>query len=340
MTIVAHDEDSMTNLFFSEVYRHEKMEAFLKLIDWRDHNILPFKVEDTELHQQVNFSEFGKPDAVIIVTDENDQKHIVIVEVKLGKYLESCISNPNGEFCPGPKPKSTGYNSKLNNQLTLRYRAMKSLSSIEEESFITELTHIAESPYYKDKKRRCKLDRTNMLFINILQDLKFYLVVLTSDDESPLSNDKIRPSDPCFPLFFDQHSNERDEKFRNLGSVGWLKCEQLFDIENNYILDSFHMHFQPDSENEKSSEVDKNELFVKGRWIIEFCGMKCHLSCQDYSYKIRHFRNGSFVVIDSGKNDREKYLALRSQINVLESAPQKSVEDEKLLKFWEKFFKK
>jgi hypothetical protein len=68
--------------------------------------------------------------------------------------------------------------------------------------------------------------------------------------------------------------------------------------------------------------------------------MKCHLSCQDYSYKIRHFRNGSFVVIDSGKNDREKYLALRSQINVLESAPQKSVEDEKLLKFWEKFFKK
>jgi hypothetical protein len=55
----------------------------LELILWRDHSTLPFDIAEVELHHQVNFSEFGQPDVVIIAMDKQGQKHIVIVEVKL-----------------------------------------------------------------------------------------------------------------------------------------------------------------------------------------------------------------------------------------------------------------
>ena len=51
MKIIAHDEDSMTNLFFSEVQRHDKLRDFLKLIEWRSYPALPFTVAEAEIHQ-------------------------------------------------------------------------------------------------------------------------------------------------------------------------------------------------------------------------------------------------------------------------------------------------
>ena len=93
MKIMAHDEDSMTNLLFSEVHRLDKLQSFLNQIEWRDHSVHQFNIANAELHQQVNFSEFGKPDALIIKTDNLGKKHIVIVEVKLHSYVESCSYN-------------------------------------------------------------------------------------------------------------------------------------------------------------------------------------------------------------------------------------------------------
>ena len=74
MEIIAHDEDSMTNLFFSEVHRHHKITEFLDMIKWRSSSTIPFDISEAELHQQVNFSEFGKPDSIILVTDSNGLK--------------------------------------------------------------------------------------------------------------------------------------------------------------------------------------------------------------------------------------------------------------------------
>jgi len=68
--IVAHDEDSMTNLFFSEVHRHGKLEDFLALTAWRSGSSMPFDVANAELHQQVNFSEFGRPDVMVFMSEE------------------------------------------------------------------------------------------------------------------------------------------------------------------------------------------------------------------------------------------------------------------------------
>jgi hypothetical protein len=124
LKIIAHDEDSMTNLFFCEVQRHEKQKEFLDLVEWREGSTAPFDVASAELHQQVNFSEFGRPDAIVVVTDSRGKKHVIIIEVKLGTYLDSCCSITTGKF--------GGSNSALNNQLALKYRAMISLPSIDE----------------------------------------------------------------------------------------------------------------------------------------------------------------------------------------------------------------
>jgi hypothetical protein len=329
MKIIAHDEDSMTNLFFSEVHRHEKLEDFLALIEWRCCSSLPFDVSDAELHQQVNFSEFGRPDAIILVTDSNYKKHVVIVEVKLGKYLDSCISTGNGKF-------DNKFNSRLNNQLALKYRAMISLPSIPDKGYITEKNHISESPYSEDQIRRCKKPSTISLFKDIADNnIQFYLVTLTSDRASPLNVDKLASSDPCFPLFFDQRLQSQQE-YRNLGSALWSRCHKLFDGIDSHFSESFLLHFRNEKDAEEQIEAPKQEeLFVRGQQIIKYAGRTCHLSCRGYSFAIRHFRDGKFVEIYRGKNDREKYLGLRSQIQIIGKAPQKPVED---TPFWETYF--
>ena len=327
--IIAHDEDSMTNLFFSEVHRHEKVEDFLALIEWRSSSRMPFDVSAVEIHQQVNFSEFGRPDAIILVTDSNNQKHVVIVEVKLGKYLESCISTENRKF-------DNNFNSRLNNQLALKYRAMISLPSILDKGYITELNHVAESPYSEDQIRRCKKASTISLFRDLASNNgRFYLVTLTSDEASPLNEDSLEASDPCFPLFFDQRLQSQHE-YRNLGSVLWRQCRQLFDGIDSHFTESFRFHFKNTKEAEEPTEaLKREELFVRGRQIIKYAGKTCHLSCLGYSFKIRDFRNGKFVPIYEGQNDREKYLGLESQIQIVEKAPQVPITN---TPFWAKYF--
>lgn len=327
--IIAHDEDSMTNLFFSEVHRHGKLQSFLHQIEWRDHSIAPFTIADAELHQQVNFSEFGKPDAMIIVTDNHGKNHIVIVEVKLNTYVESCSYNlENGKF-------NNKINSKLNNQLALRYRAIRSLSSITDVGFMTESEHAPESPYSEDQVRRCKKSATCRLLEGLHHGLisQFYLVTLTSDSESPFG--VVDQSHKFFPIFFNQHTGTIEE-FPGLGSVTWTQCLQLFEGLDNHFSESYHQHFDVSDEKEDSTEATKPaDLFVRGQQIIKYGKYHCHLSCIGYSYAIRHFRNGKFVELDRGKRDREKYLALQNQIQVLEKAPAEPIDN---MSFWENFF--
>ena len=288
LRIVAHDEDSMTNLFFCEVHRHDKLNDFLSLIEWRNGATAAFGVASAELHQQVNFSEFGRPDAIILVTDSKGQKHVVIVEVKLGAYLDSCVSISTGKF--------GGSNSALNNQLALKYRAMISLPSIAESGFITEAPHSPESPYSEDKVRRCKKPST-IRFFSDLVGAPFYLVTLTSDSASPTRNEMLAASDPCFPWFFDQHRDHQEE-FANLGSVSWDRAAKLFDGVDSHVAESFALHFGDGRKAEEPKDaLDRSELFVSGVQIIEFDGKICHLSCRNYSFAIRHFRDGHFVVI-------------------------------------------
>src|SRR5208283_2191995 len=156
---------------------------------------------------------------------------------------------------------------------------------------------------------RCKKQSTISLFKDLASNsAQFYLVTLTSDRASPLSEDRLATFDPCFPLFFDQHVESQHE-FRNLGSVLWRQCDQLFDGIDNHFSESSIFHFKNNPETDEPTEAAKQEeVFVKGRQIIKYAGKICYLSCRGYSFQIRDFRNGRFIAIYEGQKDREKYL--------------------------------
>jgi hypothetical protein len=203
---------------------------------------------------------------------------------------------------------------------------MTSLASIAEGGFITEAPHPLESPYFGDQVRRCKKPAT-ISFCSDLVGAPFYLVTLTADSVSPTSPERLAPGDPCFPLFFDQRQLSQ-EGFASLGSVCWCQTSALFDGIDSHFADTFALHFERlQAIREDPEPIAQSELFVGGRQIVEFDGKLCHLSCRSYSFAIRHFRDGHFVEIYRGSNDREKYLALKSQLRIVEQAPRIPLED-------------
>lgn len=114
----------------------------------------------------------------------------------------------------------------------------------------------------------------------------------------------------------------------------WIHTLSNFDYNHGQIFMSGQFR---STNNHKSPQQE--ELFVKGCQIIKYDGKICHLSCRGYSFAIRHFQKGKFVVIDRGSNDKEKYISLKNQIQVLEQAPCQSVENiDKNTDFWGKYF--
>lgn len=328
MKIIAHDEDSLTNLLFSEIHRLDKIKNFLNSIVWRDNESRNFEITNCILHQQVNFSEFGKPDAIIILDDEKKDKHIFVVEAKLNKYVEACGYNlSNGKY-------NNRNNSKLNNQITLRYRAMISLHTIEKVGFITEEKHLTESSYSEDQVRRCKKTSTCQLFRKIGKgSFHLYFIVLTPDIESPFI--VVDESHDFFPLFFNQNSPS-EEHIPILGSISWRACSELLKKEKSHFPESCNKMFMYSTQPEEVSEpINENDLFVRGRQIIEYNGKLCHLSCKKCSYAIRYFLNGKFIELDRGINDKNKYLSLKDKISIVEKAPARNLEE---LDFWSKYF--
>lgn len=335
MQIIAHDEDSMTNLLFSELHRCDLITDFIKKIKWRHHKITPFEVKSLEVHQQINISEFGRPDLILIITDMNDKFHILMIEVKLGTYLDACLTNVSNKF-------DGRNNSRLNNQLTLKYRAIKSFNSLNNNNFITECKHTLKSPYSHDKVRRCKKNSTINFFKKFVDnDTSSYLVTLTSDKSCPISFNRLAIDDPCYPIFFDEALCKNID-FKNLGSITWKACERLFQPTDSYIKESFKLHFDQHSvelENEEFYNPDeiKPVQFIKGRKIIIFKGKKCLFTGRGYSFAIRKFEGNSFIEIYRGKKDIQKYMSLKDEIQIIEEAPRVNIND---VDFWKGFFEK
>ena len=323
MKIIAHDENSLTNLFFSELHRHQKILDFLSLIQWRSRQLEVSGLSSVELHMQVNFSEFGKPDAMIVATDEEGVRHVIIIEAKLGSYVEASSYNlENGKF-------DNRNNSALNNQLTLRYRAIKAAVASFRNPHITNISeeaHSATSPYSLDKPRRCKKSKTCGLLKGLLADpFELYLVILTSDPVSPF--DMVQETLPrLLPIFFDQARNETDD-FQNLGAINWQCHKSLFQDTQDHFSDSYKKLYEIEQAADPLSKPENEDSVLTSRQIVEFNGHLCLLTRKKYSYKIRGLYDGQFVVLDHGKNDIRKYEAMKEQIKLIEKAPQVSIDN-------------
>lgn len=328
-TITAHDENSLTLLLFTEVHRLGKLRDLLHAIRWRSHPRLPFGIKAVELHLQLGLSEFGKPDAVFVVTDVLDQIHIIIFEGKLWSYRDSCEDPlPGRQFNPS-------CNSMLNNQLALRYRAMRALPSLSTGLYLEEQQHVTPSPYVTDVPRSCQKPSTLALLRSVLPQLAdFSLVTLTLDLEPPLLT--LPTTDPSFPLLFRQDTQEPDEDFAHFGSLTWQDCSALFAGSENHFTPAYNALLREGGPNDELG--DEDDRFLVGRHIVLYKGAPVLFSGSGYSLKLHQWQGDRFRPIVEVQSDGQAYNALRPEIHYLQPAPDKNMEA-KNKDFWIEFFR-
>lgn len=326
MQILAHDENSLTNLLFSEVHRHGKIQELLQAIAWRNHAALPFAVRDAELHQQLGLSQFGRPDAFLLVTDGDGRFRAVIIEAKLGLFRDACEEPLVGRLF------DKDCNSMLNNQLALRYRAMRALLSLAHGD-LREQPHLAPSPYASDFARSCQKPSTLTLLRRLSPLLAdFYLVALTLDRESPLLT--LPATDPYFPLLFRQDTQLSDEAFPNLGWVSWHACAALFEGIEDHFRPSYDRLVQEGGGLDEVGEEDDRVLV--GRHIVLYQGRPCLFSGKGYSCKLHQWQGTRFKPIREVTKDRQAYQAVCAEIRHLQAAPRENMDNEP---FWTTFFR-
>lgn len=136
-------------------------------------------VDECKWLVEPSFAHFGDPDLIAVFQSKKDgKKYAVFFEAKLKNYIASCLPLNKEDGVVNLKGKS----SKLNVQLSLRYRFTKAFANWRGDSAC--LYAIMESEHgYPDLFRR-KLEKTTVLqeIKAFLSDVKaFYFVALTND---------------------------------------------------------------------------------------------------------------------------------------------------------------
>jgi hypothetical protein len=315
MDIQAHDENSLTNLLFSELHRHNKLQGFLDAIIWLGGATFQLDSRDGSLHQQVNLSEFGRPDAMIVLPYAAGGCHVVIVESKLTTYLKACAHNlPHRRF-------NNCINTKLNNQLTLRYRAMRALRTLATDGYLTEQEHAPESPYSADQVRRCKKCKTLRFLRRLPADVTFSLVALTSDSRPPYT--EIGPTHHFFPLFFDEASGRAEDDFPRLGCISWHRCNDLFaDVANHYSPSYAGLFHSLPQAGGDTATAPAGTVDDRRRQIVRFRGELCYFShTKPGSYRLHRWTGSAFELIDEASSDVDKEASLRPLLRPVCPAP-------------------
>lgn len=325
MSITAHDENSLCILFLCEAYRLGRLPDLLHAVQWRQRTDPPFAIDRVEMHLQLHLSQFGKPDVVFLVTDTAGLLHVVILEAKLGPYRETC-----GEVLPGRR-FDNDYNSALNNQLALRYRAMKAFENLSPAGgYLRERTHAPNSPYAADGVRECQKPSTLALLRRVQPRYGgFALIALTLVAPSPLL--AMRDDDPLFPIFHDPHRGTAARPL--LGTLSWADGLAALAGTANLFAASYAALLRQGGGDDEVGEDD--DRFLVGRHIVRYRGTVCLFNCRKYSFGIHQWQGDRFETILRGKNDKTAYDALRPEVEALCEAPAENMNN---ATFWAGYF--
>lgn len=143
-----------------------------------------------------SFSEFGNPD-LMIICDCTQERHVVFIEAKVVKYEDSAIS-----LIKADKKDIPGINSRINSQLTLKYRlslALKNRKGKEEPIEESEKDWLPYSNLITETsckpRRLLKKDNLRLCDDFLTGTTDFWFVALTADSETyrPFKDEKLRP---------------------------------------------------------------------------------------------------------------------------------------------------
>jgi hypothetical protein len=228
--VIWYGERGVVNALLTSLTSKNQMRSFLNLIEWADEEKITddyLDVENSKTIVELGLNDFGDPDIILVTKNEEDEKKFFFIEAKTGSYNENTASNQYGMV--------QGYNSKINGQISLKYRFVKALENWDGKTTeITESQRIYEV-YTKILDDYCQNPRTlkhktiieHILIPNGFAEANLensFFIALTS--ENPEYNPFLDADNiENLPVFLDENSDNLWERLK--GHVGLIKLEDV-----------------------------------------------------------------------------------------------------------------
>jgi len=170
--IVRYGERGVVDTLIHFLVENLESKKFLQSIRWADGSSKDWitSIESVSWILEVSLnrmSGFGDPDIMIVCETQDKAPHFVFIEAKVDTYEKAAGSNSKGMV--------EGYNSKINGQLSLKYRFCKAIEGWTQEQSIQESEILFQQ--YKDRigennRRPRRLVKKQVL--NLLEKHRFH----------------------------------------------------------------------------------------------------------------------------------------------------------------------
>ncbi len=147
------------------------------------------KIKSVHYFVEISFGEFGDPDLIILCEDHEGDKHLVFIEAKLVCYDTSAVDlrNTGNKSTSSAGNKAVGINSRINAQLTLKYRLSLVLQKrglgekLEESGEIFELYKDLPTEFKKQARRVFKKEVIGICDEHFTSIKDYWFVAMTND---------------------------------------------------------------------------------------------------------------------------------------------------------------
>lgn len=251
-SIIFYGERGLVNGIVLDMQNNvEALKKFLQSIHFCGGTIPAWtdKVRSVSYFIEPSFAEFGNPD-LMILCDCSDEKHLIFIEAKVSSYIENSIDIESiKEYIdnykdPNQSKSSSvfiGINSKINSQLTLRYRLSRVLKTRKRGSALIEDSiwqkYFTNSLDFVFHPRRMMKNLNIKLCDDYFMDITdFWFVALTADEPNakPYDNMSTRPY-----VLNSNGVSHWEEINGHFGFVSYRDLNNIFS-ENGYYQQAKH----------------------------------------------------------------------------------------------------
>jgi hypothetical protein len=243
--ILFYGERGILNGILMDIYRNrescKKVNKFFGAIKLLNRKEVPWKnITSCKWLVEPDLSEFGAPD-LIAVLESDGKKYALFIEAKLDKYTKSSFHLPQ-KVSPASVKR---YSSRLNVQLSFRYRFVEAFKEIPKDNKGHNTQEIIETSQHLYEKMR-KLAKLPVIteMKNFLKGVEeYYFIALTNDFSSEKVISEIEKKQNIHPPLYD---GSYEEFKKHQSKFGVLTYRDLEDIivgkcngNNNEELSSF-----------------------------------------------------------------------------------------------------
>jgi len=236
--IVRYGERGVVDTLIHFLVENFESKKFLQSIRWADGSSKEWitSIESVSWILEISLnrrSGFGDPDIMIVCETQDRTPYFVFIEAKVDTYEKAASPNSKGMV--------EGYNSKINGQLSLKYRFCKAIEGWTGEQSIQESENLFQQ--YKDRigennRRPRRLVKKQVL--NLLEKHRFheldldrcFFVAMTWDREPGPFVDL---NEDLWPLFLSESGEELHSYMKaHLGWIGYGVIDKTFELDESF----------------------------------------------------------------------------------------------------------